>query len=188
MKDRYEDYPSKRIVCFLREASELQANSLDYLMHEIGAGNVLELWRMMADAIEDSYLPIPLREDGYPVKVGETTRDGKVEGFEVYEDGNWLIRFEGGSRLNFIKGTHSQRVPLPHEPARCPDCGELLSETGVIKLIGYMHYPNEAGEISRTDSGTPKLDDTEGYRCAHCGKDLDYSISGDSVSIEPFSK
>lgn len=104
-----EEYPSRRPGDMLREAY-MNNYDLAMVMHEFGAGNVRDLCLLLADAIDDCYRPVPLMEDGHPLRTNTETKYGKIERFEIYEDGNWLIRPEDG---DIVEGTYSQRIPLP---------------------------------------------------------------------------
>lgn len=55
----------------------------------------------------------------------------------------------------------------------CPHCGRDLSEVGVVKLVGFVQYPNDRGDIPY-EASERRLDDTEGYCCASCGEDLSF--------------
>lgn len=66
---------------------------------------------------------------------------------------------------------------------RCRHCGKDLEEVGVIELRGYLEYPDAKGEIPFDNRLSRPLDDTEGYRCAHCNAELSFSDGQESTKV-----
>ncbi|MEG0791697.1 MAG: hypothetical protein RSG23_08710 [Gordonibacter sp.] len=75
----------------------------------------------------------------------------------------------------------------PASSCLCPGCGYELSETGVIELTGFYCTPDEEGGLSY-EATRKQLDDTEGYKCARCDADLDWTEMEGYTQIMPYRK